>query len=366
MLVQIPDVDVIGAGHRIDGVHPGADEPDPLLVPGPPVIFFEFFAVGAHIHEENRRIQGHFAVLLGDDRFFDGIHAAHRRAIAVVAVIHIPGTDALEPGDLGGFLVVRRPHHVAREGSGRGQDPLEFHPGDDIGELGVIIGAVAAGIVGLKAGRQDDRADVDILVHIHLRKIHRPGGTEFFTGLALAAFFEIDAGLFIDGILGGHRLGITQVSRLTLGQAHVVFVGHFLRAFLGAETAGDALLHVDIARHLAHLDREIPRLAADPDDLRRSHDLDVNVPADLDQLGRDNSHGAVIGGKGLVQLRHDPTNGGFGLHHVNEVSGIGQIQSGLHPGDTAADHHHCANRLISLLFRAHKGSPVISVVNYTS
>jgi hypothetical protein len=45
---------------------------------------------------------------------------------------------------------------------------------------------------------------------------------------------------------------------------------------------------------------------------------------------------------------------------VNEVSGIGQIQSGLHPGDPAADHHHCANRLISLLFRAHKGSPVIS------
>ena len=151
MLVKIPDVDVIGAGHRIDGVHPGADEADPLLVPGPPVIFFEFFAVGAHIHEENGGIQGHFAVLLGDDRLFDGIHAAHRGAVAVVAVIHIPGTDALEPGDLGGFLVVRRPDHVAREGPGRGQDPLEFHAGDDIGELGVIIGAVAAGIVGFES-----------------------------------------------------------------------------------------------------------------------------------------------------------------------------------------------------------------------
>lgn len=30
----------------------------------------------------------------------------------------------------------------------------------------------------------------------------------------------------------------------------------------------------------------------------------IYVPADLDQFGRDNSHGAVIGGKGLVKLRH--------------------------------------------------------------
>jgi len=37
--------------------------------------------------------------------------------------------------------------------------------------------------------------------------------------------------------------------------------------------------------------------------------FDVNVPADLDQFGRDNSHGTIIGGKGLVQLSHDTTNG---------------------------------------------------------
>jgi hypothetical protein len=36
--------------------------------------------------------------------------------------------------------------------------------------------------------------------------------------------------------------------------------------------------------------------------------LNVNMPADLDQLGRDNSHGTVIGGEGLVQLRHDPAD----------------------------------------------------------
>jgi len=37
--------------------------------------------------------------------------------------------------------------------------------------------------------------------------------------------------------------------------------------------------------------------------------LDVGMPADLDQFGRNNSHGAVIGWKSLVQLGHDAANG---------------------------------------------------------
>ncbi|MCX5892332.1 MAG: hypothetical protein NTW80_05045, partial [Deltaproteobacteria bacterium] len=38
--------------------------------------------------------------------------------------------------------------------------------------------------------------------------------------------------------------------------------------------------------------------------------LDVDVPADLDQLGRNNSHGAIVGGKGLVDLRHGAADAG--------------------------------------------------------
>jgi hypothetical protein len=33
------------------------------------------------------------------------------------------------------------------------------------------------------------------------------------------------------------------------------------------------------------------------------------VPADLDQFGRDDSHGTIVGGEGLVQLGHDPADG---------------------------------------------------------
>ena len=37
--------------------------------------------------------------------------------------------------------------------------------------------------------------------------------------------------------------------------------------------------------------------------------LYVGMPADLDQFGREYSHGAVIGGIGLVQLGHFAANG---------------------------------------------------------
>ena len=38
-------------------------------------------------------------------------------------------------------------------------------------------------------------------------------------------------------------------------------------------------------------------------------DLYVGMPADLDQFGREDSHGAVIGGIGLVKLGHLAANG---------------------------------------------------------
>jgi len=60
------------------------------------------------------------------------------------------------------------------------------------------------------------------------------------------------------------------------------------------------------------------------------------MPADLDQFGRDNSHGTIIGWEGLVQLGHDPAYGRAFLQEVHIISGIGQIESGLHPCNPAA------------------------------
>ena len=38
--------------------------------------------------------------------------------------------------------------------------------------------------------------------------------------------------------------------------------------------------------------------------------VDVEMPADLDQFGRDDSHCTIIGGKGLIQFTHHTSDGG--------------------------------------------------------
>jgi hypothetical protein len=63
------------------------------------------------------------------------------------------------------------------------------------------------------------------------------------------------------------------------------------------------------------------------------------MPADLDQFGREYSHGAVIGGKGLVKLRHMSADGGRLLDKVDLKPGGGKIKRGLNTADPSADNH---------------------------
>jgi hypothetical protein len=87
---------------------------------------------------------------------------------------------------------------------------------------------------------------------------------------------------------------------------------------------------------LDHLHREVPRFTAHVCNFRKGQELNVEMPADLDPFGRDNSHGAVIGGEGLVQRRHDPSNGRALFQKIDVIPGAGEIQGGLHTGDPTA------------------------------
>ena len=126
---------------------------------------------------------------------------------------------------------------------------------------------------------------------------------------------------------------------LSLGQPGIIFTIDLGGAFLCTETAGNTFRRVHIAWILNHLHFEIPLFPGNAFHLGKGQKLDVEMPADLDQFGRDNSHGTVIGGEGLVQLGHDATDGGGSLHEVDIIAGIGQIQCGLHPGNASTDHH---------------------------
>ena len=70
----------------------------------------------------------------------------------------------------------------------------------------------------------------------------------------------------------------------------------------------------------------------------RQH-LYVGMPADLDQFGSENSHGAVIGGIGLVKLRHMAADGRGLFNKVDLKARGGKIKRGLNTADPSANHH---------------------------
>jgi hypothetical protein len=129
------------------------------------------------------------------------------------------------------------------------------------------------------------------------------------------------------------------MDRFSLGKSRIIFIVDFGWALFGTETTGNAFRHVHIARVLNHFHFKIPLFPGDAFYLGEGEKLNVEMPADLDQFGRENSHGTVIGGEGLVQLGHEATDGGGPFHKVDKIAGIGQIQCGLHPDNASTNHH---------------------------
>jgi hypothetical protein len=80
---------------------------------------------------------------------------------------------------------------------------------------------------------------------------------------------------------------------------------------------------------------------------RKCQNLDVWMPADLDQFWRENSHRAVVGGKGLVELGHMPADAGSFFHQVHLESGCGKVKGGLDAADTPAHDEDVAKVFIT-------------------
>jgi hypothetical protein len=112
-----------------------------------------------------------------------------------------------------------------------------------------------------------------------------------------------------DGIAAGDGLGVLFKGRLAPGKTLVVLVGQLDGADFGAFPATGTFGQVYEAGLLPELGFKIPGFSVQSQYLGIGQEFDVQVPADLDQFGRDNSHGTVVGGKRLVQLGHQPADG---------------------------------------------------------
>ena len=159
------------------------------------------------------------------------------------------------------------------------------------------------GIEDLETRRQDDRAHTYFLKARFVVVPHRPGQTDLFTQAAT------QAGAPVDHVSPGNGLGIRDIRGGAAVQAEVELIDRLGGAGALAVAASRAALRQDIARLILQDRQKISGLTRQSIQLRTGNDLQVVVPADLDQLGRDNSHGAVVGGKGLVDLRHGAADG---------------------------------------------------------
>ena len=138
------------------------------------------------------------------------------------------------------------------------------------------------------------------------------------------------------------RLGITPVDGLAPAQPLVVLTRHVDRALLGTVPAAVAQQLVDEARLLLEAQGEGPGLPVEGRQMGRGQELDVRVPAGVDQLRAHDAHGAVVGREGLVELGHGAADARLGVDQVDLEAHLGQIQRGLHARDAGAEHGHCA------------------------
>ena len=163
------------------------------------------------------------------------------------------------------------------------KDSFKLQAGDDIVGFGISEGVVSSGIIGLTAGRQHNRADLQRDLFFPVIKEDRIGRTKFLTGFAFAAN-QIDALLGIQGIFKRNGLGILHVCRFALVKARLVFIGNFFGTFFGTDAAGDTFFHINVTRVLDQFDLKIACFAANTFDFRECQQFDIDVPADLDQF----------------------------------------------------------------------------------
>jgi hypothetical protein len=105
------------------------------------------------------------------------------------------------------------------------------------------------------------------------------------------------------------------------------------RTVFNAVPTARAEIHIDTTRPFFNLYFKVSGGSLHRLQIRVCDDFNIQVPADLDQFGRDNSHGTIIGGESFVQLSHNSANGRGFFDEIDIISRVGKIQSRLHPGN---------------------------------
>jgi len=192
----------------------------------------------------------------------------------MIALVDVPGTDALEPCDFLRRFSIRGPLEMSLIRPGGTQDPFKLHARNDIGISAVGIGLIWARVVRLESRGEDNGARSNgpsFLFFIEANGLRR---TEFLAGPAFS-LLEEDAVILVNDIFKRDRLGVFHIDGLALNQIPVEEVIHLFWAFLGAGSACNTPVHVDITGMSQDLYLEISGLAMDGGNIGQCHQFDI-------------------------------------------------------------------------------------------
>jgi hypothetical protein len=91
-------------------------------------------------------------------------------------------------------------------------------------------------------------------------------------------------------------------------QVLIVWIRNLNRTVLYTDPTTGAVVFYNVSWLFCESDLEVSCLSCYTVNFCICQNLDIGVPADLDQFGGENSHGTVIGWIGLVKLGHLAAN----------------------------------------------------------
>ena len=210
----------------------------------------------------------------------------------------------------------------------------------------VHVGARAGGGAGVRADAAADRGN-RVFSHNELQRLVEESSSNHghvALCVAFGALMDGACGLVARSAAARNRKDVWDglrewpVDRLPLSQPLIELGGHSNWTYRRASAATSAFRRVNETRLLLDCDSEIPRLPVDALHLSQGENVNVLAPADFHQTRRHGTHGAIVGGKSLVQLRHDPANGRAALGQIHLDAAVGEIKRRLHAADTASNH----------------------------
>jgi hypothetical protein len=163
-------------------------------------------------------------------------------------------------------------------------------------------------------------------------------------GTLLALQIQAGVGVYITD--KGNRLRKVDMDSFVERQILIVRVGDLDRAVLRAGRTACAPVFDDVSRPFGQGDFEISRFTLHPVNVGMCQEHDVRMPAAFEKFWRLDTHGAVIGGEGLIELGHLATDGRRLVNEVDLETGAGKIERSLYTADPAADNQDIAEIII--------------------